>query len=533
MSQNLAVRFMRFMLFLFATITVLGIASHAEAGCGCQKTPPTPAVVFPNATYPGAPVTLTHPALQSPQPYIVTFTSMSGESVEVSTQAITKRDIADGQDKPHLTIILPQLPLGPAAITIQQANNGKSIVFLDDSSFTVAPQPIIAAAQPGKYRLLNYQAAIGRDGTVYITLDLSSITMPVVFRAQAKGYPLRFTNRDAVFYNTQGYLMQELDESMPGLFSIAAANSASDSDLLQYSRHEFNTYYLQHQERQPHATDPADANWHQDGTRHIDHDHLVLAIAGRFNDGGTPSPGATPPFTLEFSTASLFYQGLVGTDAIELTDSAQIDSFTPLTGGSINGGFGAKGHVLSNGPITLRLKSQVRGDATANAFTVVDQAKLQGKKFFVTTPTEILSVAAPKDLPSLGALIVSNRKTVTLTGPGSFLVSDFRIEDGTLIVDNTAGPVTLYVTGQVYLGNKGKISVTDLTTEKFAVYALSNNPVTLVGSNQFYGVLHAPLAFVDISGSGEFYGAFSGKSIKMRGRATMHFDSSLAGKPGQ
>jgi hypothetical protein len=504
-----------------------------QAGCGCQKTPPAPAIVYPNVTYPGATVMLTHPALQNAQTYTVTFTSMSGQSAAVSTQAATKRDIADGQYKPHLTVTLPSLPLGPAAITIQQESDAAVVTLLDDSLFTVAPRPIVAAAQLGKYRFLNYQTAVGRDGTVYLALDLSNVTMPIVFRAQAKGYPLRFTNADVVFYNTQGYLMQVLDENMPGLFSIAATNNSSDSDVLQYSRHEFNTFYLQHQERQPHQVDANDGNWHLDGTRHIDHNHLVLAIAGHFNDGSAPSPGVTPPFTLELSTFSLFSQGLVGTDAVELTDSTQIDSYTPLTGGSINGGFGSQGNVLSNGSVNLSLKALVKGDATAKTFSVRDQAKIQGKQIASTLPTDILSVGTPKDLPNLGSIVVGNRKTVTLTGPGSFLVSDLRVENGKLVVDNAAGPVTLYVTGQVYLADKGTISVMDLDPEQFAIYAVSSNPVTLVGSSRFYGVLHAPLSPVDVSGSGEFYGALAGKSIKMRGRATMHYDSSLAGKSGQ
>lgn len=518
---------------LFALSLLAGQPRRADAGCGCQKTPPAPAVVFPNATYPGATVTLAHPALQDAQTYTVTFTSMSGESATVSTQAVTKRDIADGQYKPQLTVSLPSLPLGPAAITILQNNTATVVTLLEDSFFTVVPQPLVASAQTGKYRFLDFQAAVGRDGVVYVSLDLTSVTMPLVFQAQAKGYPLRFTNKDAVFYNTQGYLMQVLDESMPGLFSIAAADSTRDSDLLQYSRHEFNTFYLQHQERQPHEVDPTDGNWHVDGTRHIDHNHLVLAIAGRFSDGSRPAPGATPPFTLELCTFSLFHQGLVGADAIELTDSATIDSYTPMTGGSINGGFGSAGNILSNGAVNLNLKALVKGDATAKSFSVKDQAKIQGKQIFATVPTAILSVGLPKDLPSLGSIIVSNRKTMTLTGPGSFLVNDLRVENGALTVDNTAGPVTLYVTGQIYLADKGRISITDLDPEKFAIYAVSSNPISLVGSSQFYGVLHAPLSPVDVSGSGEFYGALAGKSIKVRGRATIHYDSSLTGKSGQ
>jgi hypothetical protein len=39
------------------------------------------------------------------------------------------------------------------------------------------------------------------------------------------------------------------------------------------------------------------------GTRHIDHDHLVLAIRGVLEDGTTPQAGATPRFDLHIATA--------------------------------------------------------------------------------------------------------------------------------------------------------------------------------------------------------------------------------------
>jgi len=39
-------------------------------------------------------------------------------------------------------------------------------------------------------------------------------------------------------------------------------------------------------------------NWHADGTRHVNHDLIVVAIRGKLADGTTPVPGATPPFEL-------------------------------------------------------------------------------------------------------------------------------------------------------------------------------------------------------------------------------------------
>jgi hypothetical protein len=113
---------------------------------------------------------------------------------------------------------------------------------------------------------------VDRDGVVYVSLDVSGITLPEIFEAQALGYPLRFTNQDVVFDNIQGFLMQRLVSpagyaatkgktaplqgnvvAMPGMFVYPEPAASGNSDKLHYSRHEFVTYFLQHEERLPHA----------------------------------------------------------------------------------------------------------------------------------------------------------------------------------------------------------------------------------------------------------------------------------------
>src|SRR5262249_10450956 len=148
-----------------------------------------------------------------------------------------------------------------------------------------------------------------------------------VFRAQAKGYPLTFTNYDVTFYNTQGFLMQMLKTNMPGLWKITSANSGTDSDVLVYSRHEFDTYFLQHAERQPHQI--VNDDWHLDGPGHVDHNHLILAIGGVLANGSLPVPGATPKFTLVFERYSLFSQGLVASNSISMGSSVSTDAYGP------------------------------------------------------------------------------------------------------------------------------------------------------------------------------------------------------------
>jgi hypothetical protein len=71
---------------------------------------------------------------------------------------------------------------------------------------------------------------------------------------------------------------------------------------LTYDRHEFVSYRLLHATDPNYFLDPNDHAWHADGSRHIDHDHLVVAIRGVVGDGVPPTPGRTPTFDFRVVT---------------------------------------------------------------------------------------------------------------------------------------------------------------------------------------------------------------------------------------
>ena len=252
----------------------VGAPSSVEAGCGCTKAPPKPAAVRPHATYSGTEVAIFDASLNVGEAYDVTFTSLTGASALVQTQAVSRKDQADGDYKPQLNVALPDLPLGPASVSVSVAGQAAVLLRVADSALTVVPQPLGLPTEVGETLIPDFQAAVGRDGTFYVSLDVSAITMPRTFQVQALGYPFRFSHDDVVVYNVQGFVMQLLEEGMPGLYAISTMNNA-DSNVLQYSRHEFNTYFLQHDERKLHAVDPTDANWHANGTPHINHNNLI------------------------------------------------------------------------------------------------------------------------------------------------------------------------------------------------------------------------------------------------------------------
>jgi hypothetical protein len=492
------------------SVALLGNPVLVQAGCGCTKPPPALASVRPNVTYAGQDVTVFHAALQAGQLYTVTFNSgISGETKTISAHAVLRRDLADGQLKPQLITPLPPLPLGPTSISVQQAGQSGAVLMVSDDAFTVAPQPVVVPAQFGRYEYRDFQAAVSRQGVVYLSLDLTNVTDPVVFQARIVGYPLRFRTDDAVFYNTQGYLMQLLNQEIPGLAAVAPIDKAKESDILQYARHEFNSFFLAHHEREAHEVDAADPNWHADGTRHVDHNHLILALAGQLSNNSTPPAGATPKFKLRLAISSLFSAVLVGRDDVE-----------------IGGGATTDGDVQSNGVITVNDTATVDGDATG-AEVVLNgnkkQVKSQGQG---SQPGELLPVYMPQLLTDLGEVVLTGNQTLTL-GPGAYKISNLILHGNSrLLIDNVAEAVTLYVTGIVDMSGSAAMVTTATGPEDFSLYVQGGGNVMLVGAGgSFHGLVYAPDSVVDIAGQGDFYGAFVGKALKVSGNVALHYDT--------
>lgn len=515
-------------LMLAAVLTcaaVFATPSPVQAGCGCTKPAPAPASVRPNVTYGGQKVNLFHPSLVNGGSYTVKFTAMNGVTASVSATAANRRDLADVVYKNQLIVTVPSsLPLGPVGITVTQAGQTAPFLSIPDTSFTLAPQPVVVPSQPGSYNYQNYKAAVGRDGKVYISLDVTGMVQPRTIKAQARGWALRFTKDNAVFYNTQGFLMQLVNAPIPGLATITPSSSA-DSDVLQYQRHEFNTYFLQHAEQLPHSTDPSDSNWHTDGTRHINHDHLILAIAGKVNNVA-PAAGSTPEFTFALNTHTFFHNGITGASSLEITNNARTDSYNSVT--SLPG---SQGDVWSNGQIRLDNNGVVSGNATGASFSIANNSYITGTRTTLASPASFLAVDIPQGLPNLGDLNLTNNATRTLVGPASYRVGTIIIDNGgRLIINNSAGPVTLYIAGPVTISNNGLVTVADADPEKLAFYLASTSPVSIDNGGSFYGAIYAPQSPMLLSNNGQFYGSFVGNSVKVDNGAQVHFDTALRGE---
>jgi hypothetical protein len=502
----------------------LALASDAQAGCGCTKPPPPPAAVRPSFAWSGAEVTVFDPALVAGDEYRVTFHPPAGfRSRSVVTTALERRDLADGVVRPQLVVALPELPLGPAQVRIEDLTNHRVLRLHADRHFTVAPHPIGVPNGVGVYRFERYRAAVSREGTVLVSLDFGDIQHARVFEARALDLPLRFGNEDLAFYNVQGFLMQLLGKGMPGLYAIGAAEGGQ-SDLLRYSRHEFNTYFLQHGERGEHGhlVDPTDPNWHLDGTPHIDHDHQILAIEARLPGGSAPAPGATAPFTLEVRTETLFSHGVVGESALAVHDEARVQSYQLAGGEVVTGG---NGDVVSNGQVAVTDDAIVHGDATAQSFLVESGGWITGLLQTLQAPLDLLPVDVPSGLVDLGELVVEGPETLDV---GSYRVARLEVrEGGVLYVDNAAGPVTIYATELVGLDHGGSMVTASDDPEKFALYLAEGAEARLSDGAGFHGVVYGPAASVRLDSGGVLRGALVGGDVELSSGAELLYYAPL------
>jgi hypothetical protein len=284
----------RCLMMLTVMSGLLGLQSlPVEAGCGCAKPPPSLRVIRPAFASPGDTITIFPPENKAGE-YEIRAGSYRGKRTTVY-----KRDLADGVYKWQIVVQLPALPIGPTRVEVKGPGRDFAI---DASDFTVMQAPLALQQGDGETIAKCYRAAVTADHVVLIPLDISAISDHMIFNGLGEKFPLLFGAQDVMIYNTQGFLMQLLTPQNAGIYAIADPGNP-DSMSLTYDRHEFNTYREQHAHTGGYGLDANDPNWHTDGTYHVDHDHLVLAIKGVVEGQGPPAAGRTPTFDFDVVTA--------------------------------------------------------------------------------------------------------------------------------------------------------------------------------------------------------------------------------------
>jgi hypothetical protein len=265
---------------------------------------------------PGDTVTVFPSGIVPGQSYRVTFTS-GGTTISVPGVAVMKRDFADGVAKPQISVAVPNVPIGPTSVTVTGVASSATVsttlgavapapaalLALDSSAFTTLPMQVALTEENGETVFYCYRAAVGADGTTYIPLNVGAISQHIIFKGFGQAYPVMFQPSDITIYNTQGVVMQLLTPDNAAIYAVTDDKGSTNSFSLLYDRHEFQTYKDAHVHEGTLLLDPNDPAWHLDGTRHIDHDNLVIALHSPMRNGSYPAPGVSKSFNLDITTA--------------------------------------------------------------------------------------------------------------------------------------------------------------------------------------------------------------------------------------
>jgi hypothetical protein len=96
-----------------------------------------------------------------------------------------------------------------------------------------------------------------------------------------------------------------------------------------------------------------------------------------------------------------------------------------------------------------------------------------------------------------------------------------------LLIDNAAGPVTIYVTDAVVLDHGGVISTASTDPEKFAIYLADDAEAKFSDGAGFHGVVYGPGAQVKLDNGGVFRGALVGGDVELANGAELSYFSAL------
>lgn len=119
----------------------------------------------------------------------------------------------------------------------------------------------------------------------------------------------------------------------------------------------------------------------------------------------------------------------------------------------------------------------------------------------------------------------------TLTLPaGNYHVSSILLNAGsTLNVDASAGPVNIYLTGELKAdaGSSIKLLPAGATADKFVVYSNSSERIEIASSSDFTGAIYAPNADIFLFHQGDFYGMVWGNNVDIQNAGDFVYDPRL------
>jgi hypothetical protein len=136
-------------------------------------------------------------------------------------------------------------------------------------------------------------------------------------------------------------------------------------------------------------------------------------------------------------------------------------------------------------------------------------------------------------------VVVNNNRTLTIHGPANVVMTNLRLRSGgSLQVDTSGGPVTLWVIDNFIMDSNAVMSPLNHLPQDLRVNLLSDNvinpevtiqldTVDLASNTKLYGMVYAPHAAVTIRSNFELFGSLVARSVDLDSNASFHFDEAL------
>jgi len=231
-----------------------------------------------------------------------------------------------------------------------------------------------------------------------------------------------------------------------------------------------------------------------------------------------------------------------------------IDSYNSTAGSyasQVVGGHAlATGNVGSNGNIGLSGSATIWGNATPGpGYTVTGSAGVHGSTAPAASPTVIPPYTYSPPIASMGSIAatttlnagtyrytqvaIGGGQTITFNGNVTLYVDNkFTISGSGVGIMNPGAKITIYQGANDVTFSGGGVINKDKLPANLQIYSASITKVTVSGSAEFFGVIHAPKAqFVD-SGSAAYYGAVQAKVMTLSGGGNLHYDTALGAGAG-
>jgi Flp pilus assembly protein TadG len=238
----------------------------------------------------------------------------------------------------------------------------------------------------------------------------------------------------------------------------------------------------------------------------------------------------------------------IGIEGVDAGGNLRADSFDSYDGPYDVATSGERGSLCSDGPIKVHGNPEVYGDVRAGRdddVTVNGNPLITGQIGNRLTdlnlpPVDVSVVSVVNDNANIVRVrdpdgsgwinLLDNQNDFTLNHvnyampPGNYYFRNMKLVGGEL---SFTGKTVIYLTGDLDRHGGASINNNTQIAGNLVINMTGPGKATINSHNNFYGVIYAPNTDITINGTADFFGAIVGKTLKLTGDATGHYDESL------